>query len=128
MKRFLSILLCFAILAEGEDYARGQMAGGILIVFCAAAAGVLIFWCHHTVEAPQKRCLVLQKSTDGRASWCSLATNVMVVPRDQISKAFPAFGVDMTDEAAFFRIVEIPMPPGYQVRNRPGSGVTAFVY
>jgi hypothetical protein len=115
MKRFIAILLCFALLHAGNGViqpqrseAQGQtVVVGALMVAIAVAAGWIIIRVYKTYETPQMRTLVLQKDHyDG--NWQSVVTNRVLVTKDlQTAMAFPAFGDRMTDSLARYRVFEI---------------------
>jgi hypothetical protein len=129
MKRIMSVALVVAILLAGERRAQAPVGPAILMVSCVLAASTFIIWVWKTVDAPKKRCIVLQRSVgDG---WLSLCTNIMIVPQ-QMQRAFPAFGDDLTFDGKThtYRVVEIPMPDGTGliVTHAPGAHTWAYVY
>ena len=130
MKQFITVLLCASLLCLSggwpEEQARGQAAGAALIVVCAAAAGLLIFWVYKTYDTPKIRCLVLEKSHyDG--NWIPVATNIMLVPPN-LARAFPAFSDKMTDETACYRVKEIPMPSNFTPQLNLSGTAQPYLY
>lgn len=129
MKRIVLVILAAAILFASEERPRAQAGPAALIIFGAVSACTFVIWVWKTVDAPKKRCIVLQKEVgDG---WVSMLTNIMIVP-DHRMKAFPAFGDDMTFDGKNhkYRVVEIPMPDGTEliVTHTPGAHTWAYVY
>ena len=129
MKRWVSVALVLAVLLAGEERARAPVGPAILMIGCVAAVGSLIIWVWKTVDAPKRRCVVLQRSIgDG---WVDICTNILVVPQN-LSKAFPAFGDDLTFDGRnhSYRVYEIPMPDGTGliVTNCPGAHTWAYLY
>lgn len=131
MKRFICILLCALLLqVSGElpDHeAQAQTSGAVLVMFCAIVGTVFCIWVYKVHTTPKMRWLVLEKAHyDG--NWMPVATNHMLVPPN-LSKAFPAFAVNMTDDTANYRIKEIDPPAAnFRVQHIPGSAEQPFLY
>jgi hypothetical protein len=126
MKKLITALLVAAFLVATAPQTRPGIGPAMLVLFCAASAGVLIIWVYSAHDEAKRRCIVLEKSYyDG--NWAPVCTNVMVVPSN-LSKAFPAFSDRMTDDTALYRVREIPIPPSFIVTLNTNSTAQPFIY
>lgn len=122
MKRAVTLLMCAAILTfPVQNRAKAQEGPAILVVFTAVVLTSVVIWVYARDGSTKKRAIVLYKGyLDG--NWTPVATNVMVIGPD-LTKAFPAFADQMKDDAAFYRVKEIPLTPKVKPGYPSGSTV-----
>jgi hypothetical protein len=109
MKTLCSLMLCGAILHATTLQAQTneppiQPQGTFIILFvltCVAAGGYIIFRVSKTVPNQDAQItLILDKSSDGRATWTPIFTNTVVLHGHD---PLEFFRDQMTDDLAFYR-------------------------
>lgn len=107
MKTIVTYLVCAALVLAliKPQPAKAQVAPVVFIMACGVIATCIII----KVSSVPPRAyvpvtLVLEKSTDGRATWTAICTNTVVLGT---AKPISVFTDQMTDDMAFYRVHEL---------------------